>query len=112
MEQVCTTLRPSWEGTPATAISEAILLLGAPVTLVLLAASLICIRFRSQWGALACVVAWSLYTAVLTMIDPGGMLAAGRSAGCVGSAALFIGAVAAICVAMILYTAPHKKRGP
>ena len=30
--------------------------------------------------------------------------------GCIGSPTLFIGVVAAICVAMILYTAPRAER--
>ncbi|MEM9580049.1 MAG: hypothetical protein AAF891_05130 [Pseudomonadota bacterium] len=112
MEQICLALRPGWDGTPATALSEFLALAGAPATLVLLALSLICVRLRSQWGSLALVVAWSLYASVLTMLDPGGLLAAGRAEGCVGSATLFIASVTAICVGMILYTAPRNDRAP
>jgi len=110
MEAVCTTIRPGWDGMPVTALGELQLLALSPVTLVLFVATLICIRMRSQWGSVAVVVAWSIYVSLLTMIDPGGLMAAGRSEGCIGAPTLFIALVAAICVAMIIYTAPSEKR--
>jgi hypothetical protein len=110
MSEICETLRPMWDGTPPSALSELVTLAAAPPSLILIAATALTFRFRNQWAALAVVVLWSFYTGFLTIIDPGAVLAAGRAAGCLGSPALFIAAVAAICVAIILYTAPNESQ--
>lgn len=103
---VCDKVRPNWEGTPVTAVQEALYLATTPISLALLLASLIVLRFRHQWGALAVVVGWTIAVTLLTMADPTGMRPQAAAQGCVGSPTLFILAVAAICGAMILYTAP------
>lgn len=104
----CATIRPDWDGTPVTALQEALFLFATPVSLVLIFASLVVLRFRHQWGALAVVVGWTGALTLLTMLDPTGQRPLAAAEGCVGSATLFILAVAAICGAMILYTAPRS----
>lgn len=110
LAEVCDEVRPGWDGAPATAWSEALFLAGTVPVLVLILASAVVFRFRSQWGGLVVVVLWTILITLLSMIDPGGLRAVARAEGCVGSLALFIAAAAAICVAIILYTAPIKKR--
>ncbi len=112
--QVCETVRPNWDGGPVSAWSEAILILGSPASLVLLIASALVLRFRSSWGALAVCVAWSFLVSAFTFFDPtGGMRTAAAAEGCIGSPALFIAIVGAICVGLILYTGkPDGKETP
>lgn len=110
MSAVCSQLKPDWDGMPVSMIGEAVALASTPIPLVLFVASIVAIRFRSQWGALALVVIWSFYVAFLTILDPANTFANARVEGCLGSPTLFIAAVAAICVGMILYTAPNEAR--
>lgn len=110
LAQACETLRPDWEGAPVTLWQEALYLFSTPPALVLILASLIVIRLRHAWGALIVVVLWSLLTTLISMADPTGLQNLARAEGCMGSPALFIVIVAAICVGMILYTAPRKER--
>ncbi|MCV2882838.1 hypothetical protein [Actibacterium sp. XHP0104] len=109
--QACATQRPFWEGEPVSAFAEAITLFSTPAALILLAASALAIRFRHQWAALVTCLLWSLLTSSLTVMDvTGGARDAAIAEGCIGSPALFIAVVAAICVGMILYTAPRPSR--
>lgn len=108
LAQSCAVMRPDWiPGTKVSAVSEAILLFSNPIVLILLLASAVAIRFKSKWGALVLVVLWTVITSVLAFTDFGGR-AAGIAEGCVGSASLFIAVVAALSVAMILYTSPKS----
>lgn len=110
MTGICSQIKPDWDGAPISMLGEAIALASTPIPLILFLASAIAIRFRSQWGTLALVVIWSFYVAFLTILDPGAAFASARIEGCIGSPTLFIAAVAAICVGMILYTAPNEAR--
>ena len=109
MAETCVLQRPNWDGTPVSAMDEAIQLTSSPVTLILIAVTLLVLRFRSQWGGVAVVVLWTILVSMLTMADPTGTRAPGMIEGCIGSPTLFITAVAAICVATILYTAPRNS---
>jgi len=109
LAEVCSTQRPNWDGTPVTALGEALQLASSPITLILIIATLLVLRLRSQWGGVAVVVLWTGLTSMLTMIDPTGARAPGMAEGCIGSPTLFIAVVAAICVATILYTAPRNN---
>lgn len=103
--QVCGELRPGWDGTPVSAWAEALSLATSPASLILLAASAVAVRFRSQWGALAVCVGWSLLVSAYTFFDPtGGARSAGMEEGCVGSPVFFIVAVGALCAALVVYT--------
>jgi len=108
--EVCDKARPAWDGTPVSAWQETIFLLSTIPALVLIVASLLAIRFRHQWGALVVVVLWTILVTMISMADPTGLQKRAAAEGCVGSPALFIGLVAAICVGMILYTAPRPSR--
>ena len=110
LAEVCDKERPNWDGLPVSGLHEAMTLFSSPAGLVLLAASALALRFRNQWGALIVVLLWTGLISVVTMVDPNGINTAARAEGCVGSATLFIVAVAAICVGMILYTAPRTSR--
>ena len=107
---VCESVRPNWDGTPTTPLSEALFLSGTVPVLILIVATMAALRYRSQWGGLAVVVLWTMLITILSMVDPAGLQAAARAEGCTGSPALFIAAVAAICVATIIYTTPRKRR--
>lgn len=107
--EVCDKERPSWDGEPVNAVQEALFLFSTPAALVLILASMLAIRFRHQWGGLIVVLLWTLMVSLVSMADPTGTADLARAEGCTGSPALFIAAVAAICVAMILYTAPIKR---
>ncbi|MEM7473303.1 MAG: hypothetical protein AAF340_18290 [Pseudomonadota bacterium] len=107
----CATLRPDWEpGTPATALAEAFHLFSSLPAFILLIASAIVVFKRSQWGALAVVLLWSGLVSLVTFASESLTSSLAISEGCIGSPALFIAAVAAICTAMILYTLPRETR--
>ncbi len=110
MTPTCTQIKPDWDGTPVGMIAETFALATTPFTLILLAATVVALHFRHQWGALALVVAWSFYVSFLTLLDPQDTFANARIEGCLGSPTLFIAAVAAICIAMIFYTTPKEAR--
>ena len=110
LADACVRTRPDWDGTPVSLLDEALFLVATPAALVLIIASLVAVRFRHQWGALVVVVLWTLFVSLIAMGDPTGLRAEEVAEGCVGSPALFIGLVAAICVAMILYTTPRQGR--
>lgn len=106
--QTCAVQRPDWDGAPVTAIQEAAFLAASPAALVLFLGTIAAVRFKSQWGALAVVLGWTTFVTFLTMLAPASREVA-MAEGCVGSPALFIGIIAAICVGMIFYTAPPIK---
>ncbi len=112
MAGVCDKVRPLWDGSaPATLWDEFIGLAGTPVSLALILGSALAFRFRSQWGGLAVVVGWTIWVSVIAFYGGDDAITAQAVAeGCIGSPALFIGAVAAICVAMIIYTTPRQDR--
>ena len=107
--EVCSVIAPAWDGTPVSMFGELFSLFMSPISLVLLALTMISLRFRSQWSGLVTVVFWSGFVTLITMADPTGMRVAGQTEGCIGSPALFIAAVAAICIGIVLYTAPAKR---
>ena len=112
MAGACDKVRPFWEpGAPATAWDELLGLMATPPSLVLIIASALAIRFRHQWGALAVMVLWTMWVSAVAFYgvdDEVQQLAIAE--GCIGSPALFIGVVAAICVPMIIYTTPRTDR--
>ena len=107
---VCADLRPGWDGSAVGPIQEALYLFVTPLSLFLILTSLLVLRFRHQWGALAVVVGWTVLVSIVAMADPTGLQEIARAEGCMGSPALFIGIVAAICGGMIIYTAPRSQR--
>lgn len=113
LAQTCSDMRPGWDGAPVGAVAEAVQLFMTPGALVLILASAIALRMRSQWGVLAVVIGWTIIVSLLTLYDTGdGARALARTEGCVGSPTLFILVVAAICGAMILMTAPRIGAEP
>ena len=109
--EVCETQRPDWDGVPVTALGEAGMLFVTPFGLLLLAFTLLALRFRSQWMGLGAVLGWTGYITLVTMADPTGARVQAMAEGCVGSPTLFILAVAAICVGTVIYTMPRKADG-
>ncbi len=110
LAEVCDKIRPGWDGAPASMLDEAIALMSTPPSLVLLLASALAIRLRHQWGALAVLIGWTIWISLLVFPTPDAAELAAIAEGCIGSPILFIAVVAAICVAMILYTIPRPKR--
>lgn len=110
--EVCDKIRPMWTpGTPATAWDEMLHLLASPISLALLAATALAVRFRSQWGALGVVVAWTVWTSLIAFADDDDAVQQLATAeGCIGPPTLFLGLITAICVATILYTVPRPSR--
>jgi hypothetical protein len=107
----CATLRPDWSLPPATALDEVIYLTATLPALLLLAGSALAIALRSQWGGLLVIVLWTIFTTYIIMGgDETSELAAQE--GCIGSPALFVTLVAAICVAIVLKTRPRLASGP
>ena len=108
--QSCVDQRPDWvPGSDVTAVTEAIALLSSPFSLVLIIATVLCLRFKSQWGSVIVVVLWTALISLITFGDAGGR-AAGIAEGCIGSPSLFIAIVAVISVGLILYTAPRADK--
>lgn len=110
LAEVCDKVRPNWTpGTPSTMLTEAIALFSTVPSLVLIVATLAALRFRSQWGGLAVVVGWTIWTS-LAAFGRDSILEQAAAEGCVGAPTLFIAAVAAICVGTVLYTLPRETR--
>jgi len=108
--QSCAEQRPNWTpGTEVTALAEAFALFSSPIALILLITTALCFRVRHQWGAVVTVVLWTGYISLVTFTDAGGR-AAGMAEGCIGSPTLFIAVVAALSVALVLYTAPKTGK--
>ena len=110
--EVCDKARPNWDGVPVGAVGEAIGLFLSPAGIVLLALSLVAVRFQFQWVGLAAVILWAVFITVITMADPTGMRLDGMIEGCIGPPTLFIAAAAAICVAIVLWTKPRTQDDP
>ncbi|MFL4469800.1 hypothetical protein ACERZ8_07945 [Tateyamaria armeniaca] len=106
--EVCDKERPDWDGDQVTALSEAMTLFATPFGLLLLAFTVLALRFRHQWMGLAAVLGWTAFITLITMADPTGLRADAMVEGCIGSPTLFIVAVAAICIGTVFYTMPHK----
>ena len=112
---VCDKERPFWdpETGPATALDEALHFAASPLTIALLVATALAVRFKSAWGGLAVVCGWSGLVGLITFapsMDLASIRHAAIEEGCIGSPALFIALVAAISVATIIYTSPRSAR--
>lgn len=108
--EVCEKVRPDWiPGSDISVVSEAISLLSSPVSIILLLASALAIRLRAQWWALAVVVFWTIWVTIISADDPAGIQKLAKAEGCIGSPSLFFAIVGAICVGMIIYTAPLRR---
>ncbi|KIC51889.1 hypothetical protein [Tateyamaria sp. ANG-S1] len=105
--EVCDKARPGWDGQAVGMVGEAVSLFLSPAGIALLLISLIALRFRHQWIGLAAVILWTVFITVVTMADPTGVRPQAMVEGCIGPPTLFIVAVAAICVGIVLYTKPR-----
>ena len=111
LAEVCDKARPMWTpGTSPTIFSEALALAITPPSLVLFLVTLACLRFRWQWVSLGMVLLWSVWVSVLAFLPPNATQQQAIAEGCIGSPALFIGIIAALCVALVLWTAPREAR--
>ncbi|MEX0370764.1 MAG: hypothetical protein AB3N09_09050 [Tateyamaria sp.] len=90
-------------------IGEAVNLFLSPAGIALLLLSVVALRFRHQWIGLGAVILWTVFITVITMADPTGLRPQAMAEGCVGPPTLFIVAVAAICVGIVLYTKPQTS---
>lgn len=80
-------------------------LFSTPGALILLIATAVAVRLRHQWIGAAVVLGWTTFVTLTTTAD---LTIAARQIGCMGTPALFMGAVAAICIGIVMYTAPLK----
>lgn len=115
LAEVCDKVRPLWDPAtgPATAVDEALHLASTPVAMILLLVTALALRLKHAWVGLAAVCGWSAYVGLTVFgnrSDPSGIHQSAVAEGCIGSPALFIGTVTAICIATILYTAPNGGR--
>ena len=62
LADICAQVRPNWSGSEVTALTEAMALFGTPPSLFLIVATALVVRLRSQWGGLAVVFAWAMWT--------------------------------------------------
>ena len=83
---VCETVRPGWDGTPVSALQEAAYLFSTPLSLILLLATALAVRLRSQWGVLAVCLGWSGLVTFHAFFDP--TAGAAMAEGCAGSPVL------------------------
>ena len=63
--EVCLELRPGWDGGTVSAFDEMLFLAQTPMVLILIVATALAVRFRSEWGGVAVVVGWSLATVIV-----------------------------------------------
>ena len=107
MADICAIRTPDWDGTQQSAWAELLNSLQSPMTLFLIITTAVVIKFRSQWGGLAIVVAWSGLIAILMASES---YWEGVAEGCIGSPSLFFGLIGALCIGVVLYTAPLPKK--
>lgn len=109
--EVCDKQRPGWDGTPVGAWGELLYLMQTPLVLLLIAATALVLRLRSEKGGLAVVVGWSIATYLMTGQGQGDAVDnAAISEGCIGSPVLFIAVAVALSIGVVLYTAPLPRR--
>ncbi|WP_299551496.1 hypothetical protein [uncultured Tateyamaria sp.] len=110
LAEVCDKERPLWDGpSHASMLDEALNLFLSPAGVILLVLSMAALRFRNQWIGLATVLLWTVFVTMVTMTDPTGVRLQAMTEGCIASPTLFIVAVAAICVGIVLYTKPRTS---
>ena len=109
--EICETIRPNRTNERAmTLLDEAIALFSTVPSLALFVATLVALRFRSQWGGLVVVVGWTMWVSLLLFVGDQALRAQAIAEGCMAAPTLFIGAVIAICAGTILYTLPRETR--
>lgn len=108
--EVCDTVRPGWDGTSATQVTEALGLFTSPLILFLVAALGVAVVFRHAMGTALVALLWSFFITYLVLPDTSGVRSAAANEGCIASPALFIGLSAAICGAAVFYTFRREKR--
>jgi hypothetical protein len=108
--ETCATLRPDWNGDPATQLSEAIGLFLSPAGLFLGAALAVAVLFRHPMGTCLVALLWSVFITFLVMPDASGQTAMARAEGCLASPTLFIGLSTAICALAVYYTFRRDPR--
>lgn len=111
LAEVCDKERPHWNGSPVSAVQEAIILFTQPTQIILLAATLllICRRARIECGLLALI--WAAFIPSLLTRDLDDITWEAAQEGCIGNPVLFIGLSAAICI-ITLYAALRPRRKP
>lgn len=93
-----------------TGMGEFLYFLQTPLVLLLVLATALAVRFRREWAGVAVVVGWSLGTFLLTGTGGSyGVMDLGRVEGCVGSPSIFIAVAVAVCIGVVLYTAPRRR---
>ena len=108
--EVCSDLRPGWDGSTVTAFDEMLFLAQTPMVLILILGTALAVRLRSEWGGVAVVVGWSLATFVVTEWGSrDGLRSEAIAEGCASSPGLFIAVAAAMCIGVVLYTAPLPR---
>jgi uncharacterized membrane protein YhdT len=108
--EVCAAERPFWDGMPVSAIDEFLILLQTPIVLILILLTALAIRFRHEWAGLLVVVGWSLSTyLVIDWAGTDDVRKAAIEEGCIGNPAIFIVVAVAVCISVVLYTAPLKR---
>ena len=107
----CDTLRPDWDSVPVSSWIEAVNLFASPLSLILLLATAVVLRFRSPWGGLMVCLAWSFVVSALAFLGLGGeQRTTAMAEGCIGPPTVYIAAVAALCVITVLYTGKPGER--
>ena len=106
---VCGVLRPNWDGQPLNAFDELVVLFQTPLVLILVLASALAVRFRSEWAGLAVVVGWSIASYLALGVNDTDHGQA-QIDGCIGNPSLFIAVAGVIGIGVVLYTAPLRKR--
>ena len=109
LAEVCDKERPEWDGVAASALDGMLDLLATAPSLILIVASLLALRFKSVWGGLATVVGWTIWVSVINSPAAFPARAAAIEEGCIGSNTLFIALAIAICVGIVVYTAPRAS---
>ena len=108
--QVCAEAAPGWDGVPVTVLGEAATQMTSPLAILLLCATALALRLRNSTFALICVLGWTGLVSLVVFVDPTGTQAAAIAEGCRARPTLFILAVAAICIATVLYTNRRTTR--
>lgn len=109
--EVCTAVRPGWNGDTVTAMGELLVLFQTPLVLLLVLCTALAVRLRHELGGVVVVVGWSIATYMVTgWGNSDGIRKAAMTEGCVGSPALFITVAVAVAIGVVLYTAPITRR--
>ena len=110
LAEACSVKRPNWiPGTPVSAVDEALALFFTTPSMLLLAATILAFRFKSQWIGLVTILLWSVLVSFQVLMPAEDAYATAFAEGCIGPSWLFVAIVIMLCAILVFRTSPNVK---